>query len=253
MSASGPSGNQNAAEFDTAADDVFGRIASRYDLLCDLFSFWIHRHWKQQVALRVASSPWRDLLDSASGTGDIVLRVLNGQPSEAGRRIVASDISPQMLAIAKERLGHHVERVELRQLDAHAMPSVPSDSVDLYSISLGLKICDRQAVLREALRVLRPGGRVVILEASNIPVGWLHRAYLLYMSACMPIVGWLATGGDSSAYRYLLDGINEFPTAEALAEEIRRVGFVNVSFERFSLGIVAIHVGDKPSGHRQSP
>jgi ubiquinone/menaquinone biosynthesis methyltransferase len=247
MSAPRPVERPNAAEFNTSADDVFGRIASRYDLLCDLFSFWIHRHWKRRVALRVASQQWHDLLDSASGTGDIIIRVLNRQPSGAKRRIVASDISPQMLAIARmrlERLGHVVE---LRQLDAHAMPSVPANSVDLYSISLGLKICDRLAVLREALRVLRPGGRLVVLEASNIPVRWLHHAYLMYMSVCMPIIGWIATGGEASAYRYLLQGVNEFPTAEELAEEIRHVGFVNVSFERLSLGIVAIHVGEKSS------
>lgn len=240
-------GQTNAAEFNTAADDVFGRIASRYDLLCDLFSFWIHRHWKRQVARLIASQPWNDLLDCASGTGDIVIRVLKRQANGAERRIVASDISPQMLAVAKDRLDRLGHSVELRQLDAHAMPSLVDDSVDLYSISLGLKICDRQAVLREALRVLKPGGRLVVLEASNIPVQWLHRAYLMYMSVCMPIIGWLATGGDGSAYRYLLQGINEFPTAEALAGEIRRVGFVNVSFERLSLGIVAIHVGEKSS------
>jgi ubiquinone/menaquinone biosynthesis C-methylase UbiE len=150
-----------------------------------------------------------------------------------------------MLDIAKQRLSRLGRSVELRQLDAHSMPSVPAESVDLYSISLGLKICNRQAVLREALRVLKPGGRLIVLEASNIPVRWLHQAYLVYMSVCMPVIGWVATGGDASAYRYLLHGIREFPTAEALAEEIRQVGFVGVSFERLSLGIVAIHVGHK--------
>jgi demethylmenaquinone methyltransferase / 2-methoxy-6-polyprenyl-1,4-benzoquinol methylase len=236
----------NAAQFSTSADDVFGRIASRYDLLCDLFSLWIHRQWKRRVAVLVASQPWHDLLDAASGTGDIVLRVLNLQPGGAARRITASDISPQMLAIAKRRLAPLGQSVEIRQLDAHSMPTVAAESLDLYSISLGLKICNRQAVLREALRVLRPGGRLIVLEASSIPIDWLHRAYLLYMSVCMPVIGWLATGGDASAYRYLLQGIREFPTAEALAEEIRQVGFVSVSFERLSLGIVAIHVGRKP-------
>lgn len=241
-----PSGNLNAAAFSVSADDVFGRIASRYDLLCDLFSFWIHRHWKRRVASLIASESWQYLLDSASGTGDIALRVLNHEPGSAARRIVASDISPQMLAIARQRLAHLGTSVEFSQLDAHSMPSVPSESFDLYSISLGLKICNRQAVLVEALRVLKPGGRLIILEASNIPILWLNRAYLTYMSACMPAIGWLATGGDTSTYRYLLQGIREFPTAEALAEEIRQIGFVSVSFERLSLGIVAIHVGNKP-------
>jgi demethylmenaquinone methyltransferase/2-methoxy-6-polyprenyl-1,4-benzoquinol methylase len=241
-----PSEHLNAAEFVASADDVFGRIASRYDLLCDLFSIGIHRLWKRRVATLVAAQPWHDLLDSASGTGDIVIRALNQQPGGLARRIVASDISPQMLAIAERRLSALTHSVELRQLDAHCMPSVPAESVDLYSISLGLKICNRQAVLHEALRVLKPGGRLIVLEASNIPVRWLHQMYLLYMAVCMPLIGWLATGGDASAYRYLLHGIREFPTAEALAEEIRQVGFVDVKFERLSGGIVAIHVGHKP-------
>ena len=239
----------NAARFSNTHDDVFGRIATRYDLLCDLFSLWIHRYWKRRVAAVVAAEPWRDLLDIASGTGDIVLRVLQRSqrsPDVTGRRIVASDISPQMLAIARRRLARRGHDVELRELDAHSMHAVPADSIDLYSISLGLKICNRTLVLTEALRVLRAGGRLVVLEASNIPLRWLHSAYLSYMSACMPLVGWLATGGDASAYRYLLHGIREFPTAEALADEMREAGFVDVSFERLSLGIVAIHVARKP-------
>ena len=235
----------NAARFSNTQDDVFGRIATRYDLLCDLFSLWIHRYWKRRVAAVVAAEPWRDLLDVACGTGDIVLRVLQRSPGVTGRRIVAADISPQMLAIARRRLARRGHDVELRQLDAHSMAAVPAGSIDLCSISLGLKICNRTLVLGEALRVLRPGGRIVVLEASNIPLRWLHGAYLSYMSACMPLVGWLATGGDASAYRYLLEGIREFPTAEALADEMREAGFVDVSFERLSLGIVAIHVARK--------
>jgi demethylmenaquinone methyltransferase / 2-methoxy-6-polyprenyl-1,4-benzoquinol methylase len=245
-----PTGQQskpfNAAAFNTANDDVFGRISSRYDLLCDLFSLWIHRYWKKRVAALIASEPWNELLDVASGTGDIVLRVLARQPTATTRRIVASDISPNMLAIATRRLARLGQDVELRHLDAHSMPSIPSHSIDLYSMSLGLKICNRHQVLAEAFRLLKPGARLIVLEASNIPVRWLHRAYLTYMALCMPIVGWVATGGDASAYRYLLHGIREFPTAEALAEEIRAVGFMDVSFERLSLGIVAIHTARKP-------
>jgi ubiquinone/menaquinone biosynthesis C-methylase UbiE len=125
------------------------------------------------------------------------------------------------------------------------MPSIADDSVDLFSISLGLKICNRGAVLAEAYRVLWPDGRLVVLEASNIPVGWLNRAYLLYMATCVPVISWLATGGDTSAYRYLLDGVRSFPTAEALASEMRNAGFADVTFQRLSLGIVAIHVARK--------
>jgi ubiquinone/menaquinone biosynthesis methyltransferase len=235
----------NAAEFAWQHDDVFGRIASRYDLLCDVFSLGIHRLWKRRVARRIADEPWQTLLDSATGTGDIVLRILAHQGTE-GRRIVASDISAKMLSVARRRLAAHHERVELRLLDAETMPAIADASVDAYSMSLGLKICRRRLALQEAFRVLRPGGRLIVLEASNIAWAPLHRAYLTYMSLCMPVLGWLATGGDASAYRYLLQGVREFPSAEALAAEIEAHGFEDVRFERLSLGIVAIHSGRKP-------
>ena len=235
----------NAAEFAWRHDDVFGRIASRYDFLCDVFSFGIHRLWKRSVARRIASEDWSTLLDGATGTGDIILRVLAHELSD-GRRIIASDVSAKMLASAQQRLVAQGGIVQLKQLDAEAMPSIAEGSVDAYSISLGLKICDRRLVLDEAYRVLRPGGRLIVLESSNIPSMILNRMYLAYMSLCMPALGWLATGGDASAYRYLLRGIREFPTAEDLAAEIQRHGFEEVTFERQSLGIVAIHVARKP-------
>src|SRR5262249_10413906 len=149
-------------------------------------------------------------------------------------------------AIAERRLARHRSRVEIKQLNVESMPGVPGASVDAYSISLGLKICNRRLALTEALRILRPGGRLVVLEASNIAWPLLHRAYLLYMSLCMPALGWLATGGDASAYRYLLHGIQDFPSAEQLAVELERLGFCDVRFERQSLGIVAIHTARKP-------
>jgi demethylmenaquinone methyltransferase / 2-methoxy-6-polyprenyl-1,4-benzoquinol methylase len=237
--------NSNAAEFSWQKDDVFGRIASRYDKLCDAFSFGIHRLWKQRVANRIASEAWETLLDGATGTGDIILRVVQ-QSATKGRTVIASDVSASMLAIAEQRLHAHKETVSLQLLDAENMPSVQSASVDAYSISLGMKICNRRLVALEAFRVLKPGGRLIILEASNIRWAFLNRAYLMYMSICMPVLGWLATGGDSSAYKYLLHGIRDFPSAEALALELESYGFDDVSFERLSLGIVAIHTARKP-------
>jgi demethylmenaquinone methyltransferase / 2-methoxy-6-polyprenyl-1,4-benzoquinol methylase len=241
---------ENAAEFQIQQDDVFGRIANRYDLLCDLFSLGIHRLWKRRVARFIAREPWSHLLDCATGTGDIILRVLNHKNLEYNQKIIASDISPQMLAIAQKRLVSSTASIEFRLLDAHYLPDIPTENVDLYSISLALKICERKKVLQEALRVLRPGGRLVILEASNIPWLWLQRAYLLYMKLCMPVIGWLATGGDSSAYKYLLRGIENFPTAEDLAQELGSMGFKDISFERLSLGIVAIHTARKPEARK---
>ncbi len=126
------------------------------------------------------------------------------------------------------------------------MTPIADGSVDAYSISLGLKICNRRLALDEAFRILRPGGRLVVLEASNIPWRPLNLAYLAYMSVCMPVLGWLATGGDASAYKYLLQGIREFPSAEELAVELQNHGFEEVAFERLSFGIVAIHTARKP-------
>lgn len=237
--------HENAAEFTPKQADVFGRIASRYDLLCDLFSFGIHRIWKNAVATIIAKEQWTTLLDGATGTGDIILRVISHE-SCANRTIIASDISPQMLEIAKKRLASRQISLQFTLLDAESMPSISNNSVDAYSISLGIKICNRRLALQEALRVLRPGGRLIILEASNIYFKPLHKFYLSYMSICMPIIGWLATGGDGSAYRYLLQGIQDFPTAEGLAAELSEIGFQDVSFKRLSLGIVAIHIARKP-------
>ena len=238
----------NAAGFARQHDDVFGRIATRYDLLCDVFSLGIHRLWKRRVAQLIASEHWATLLDGATGTGDIITRLL-AHKAVLGRTVVASDISRRMLAIAQRKLAPLGDEVQLRQLDAESMPTVADSSVDAYSMSFGLKICNRGSALREAFRVLRPGGRLIILEASNIPWLPLHWAYLAYMSMCVPVFCWLVTGGDSSAYKYLLHGIREFPSAEALAAEIGDHGFQEVSYERLSLGIVAIHTGSKPGSN----
>lgn len=236
----------NAAEFVPEADDVFERIAWRYDVLCDLFSLGIHRLWKRRVVQIVAGQPWGNMIDVAAGTGDITLRLLGHDPGLARRGIVVSDLSPAMLQKAERKAAARGLGLDLRILDAHAMPSIPDASVDLYAISLALKICDRRRVMREALRVLRPGGCFIALEASAITLPWLHKLYLAYMSLCMPAIGWIATGGDASAYHYLLKGVREFPDAERLAAEMREAGFARVQFERLTLGIVAIHTARKP-------
>ncbi|MES2673677.1 MAG: ubiquinone/menaquinone biosynthesis methyltransferase [Pseudomonadota bacterium] len=237
---------ENAAGFKARNDDVFGRIASRYDLLCDLFSFGLHRLWKQRVASIIAAENWNTLLDTASGTGDIIIRVLNKSSLTAKQKVIVSDISVKMLDVAKQRLPENNSNIEFMKLDACAMPEISSNSVEVFSMSLGLKICERNLALLEAFRVLKPAGRLVVLEASNIPVKFLHKSYLFYMSLVMPLIGWLATNGDASAYKYLLQGVQGFPTAEELAIELAAIGFENIRFERLSFGIVAIHVATKP-------
>ncbi len=232
----------NAAAFDPAADDVFARIAGRYDRLCDIFSLMAHRLWKSRMAARMAGETGRLALDVASGTGDIPFRLLrrSGGPS----RILVSDICPQMLAQARKKLDG-AERFELCQLDAHSL-DVEDASIDIYSISFGMKICDRARVLDEAYRVLKPGGVFYCLEAARIPFEPLHQLYLIYMNWCLPLIARLATSGDRSAYDYLLRGVHEFPRQAVFAEELRSKGFENVSFESLTFGIVAIHRGVKP-------
>lgn len=239
-------GESNAAAFAPAKDDVFARIARRYDLLCDLFSLGIHRLWKRRVVAMIAAGDWENMLDAAGGTGDITLRLLRRHPALAARAITVSDLSPAMLAIAERKAKDEGLALDFRVLNAEAMPQIPDASVDLYAISLALKICNRERVIREALRVLRPGGQFIALEASTIRMAWLHRLYLVYMNLCMPTIGYIATSGDASAYRYLLRGVSEFPDADALAFELRQAGFDSISYELMSLGIVAIHRGRKP-------
>jgi demethylmenaquinone methyltransferase/2-methoxy-6-polyprenyl-1,4-benzoquinol methylase len=228
----GASSDPNAASFDCVTDDVFSRIASRYGILCDLFSLGIHRIWKSRMARRVAAEPWDDMLDVAAGTGDIALRVIRNLGGATTRSCVVSDICPAMLEVAKRRAGPLAGALQFRVFDAHRLAEIASASVDLYSMSFGMKICDRKRAVAEAWRVLRPGGRFICLEASEIPVRFIHRLNLAYISFCMPVVGWVATGGDASAYHYLLPGVRAFPGARQFAEEIGTQGFVEIHTAR---------------------
>jgi ubiquinone/menaquinone biosynthesis methyltransferase len=234
-------GETNAAEFDPVADDVFARIAGRYDRLCDTFSLFAHRLWKSRIAELMAREDAVAALDVASGTGDIPLRLLRRRPHQ---QILVTDICPQMLSRAEQKLEAR-SNVKFRLLDAHRL-DLPDRSVDLYSISFGMKICDRARVVSEAYRVLRPGGTFFCLEAARIPFEPLHQAYLAYMDWCLPFIARVATGGDASAYNYLLRGIHDFPDQRAFAVELRQNGFESVTFQNLTLGIVAIHRAVKP-------
>jgi len=234
-------GEANAAEFDPVADDVFARIAGRYDRLCDTFSLFAHRLWKSRIAELIDREDAAVVLDVASGTGDIPLRLLRRRPHQ---QILVTDICPQMLSQAEQKLDAR-SSVKFRLLDAHRL-DLPDESVDLYSISFGMKICDRARVVSEAYRVLRPGGVFFCLEAARIPFEPLHQAYLAYMNWCLPFIARLATGGDASAYNYLLRGIHDFPDQRTFAAELTQRGFHDVTYENLTLGIVAIHRAVKP-------
>ena len=243
----------NAAAFDPARDNVFARIAGRYDRLCDLFSLRIHRLWKSAMAAEIASHPGAVVLDAASGTGDIPLRVMrrlgNGKGSASGaatRTLWVTDVCPEMLAIARRKLAGCAE-AKITIADVHALADFPAASVDLFSISFGMKICDRRRVLAEAFRVLKPGGTFFCLEAARIPFAPLHALYLAYMRWCLPVIARIATGGDAGAYDYLVRGIHEFPDPRTFCWEMESFGFRGVTYRNMTLGIVALHSGAKPA------
>lgn len=236
---------ENAADFHPARDDVFARIAGRYDRLCDVFSLGIHRLWKRAIARRMAAHPGKVVLDAASGTGDIPLRLLRGFPQHMrGRTLLVTDLCPQMLAIAHGKLATYDLRIEVH--DCERLDGIAPGSIDLYSISFGMKICDRDRVMAEAFRVLKPGGTFFCLEAARIPVPFIHAAYLRYMEWCLPLIGHIASRGDPGTYDYLLRGVREFPAQRDFADELRAAGFADVVYRNLTFGIVAIHEATKP-------
>ncbi len=248
MTGEGEASRANAASFDPARDNVFARIAGRYDRLCDLFSLRIHRLWKSAMARAIAAHPGAVVFDAASGTGDIPLRVLRRLAGGgAGRIFWVTDLCPEMLAIARRKLAGHGGTVKIAVADVYALADFPPASVDLFSISFGMKICDRRRVLAEAFRVLKPGGTFFCLEAARIPFAPLHALYLAYMRWCLPVIARIATGGDASAYDYLVRGIHEFPDQLAFCREMEEFGFRGVRYRNMTLGIVALHSGVKPA------
>ena len=198
------------------------------------------------MAARIADEPAGVLLDLASGTGDIPCRLRSRLGTTwGGWTVHVTDVSPQMLAIARTKMGVVGASVTFALKDACSIDMADA-SVDVVTMSFGLKITDRSHVMTEALRVLKPDGVFLCLEASRITIPGLHRLYLAYMDACMPLIGRLATGGDAGAYEYLLRGVHDFPDQAALTRELSDAGFDTVTHESLSLGIVAIHRAVKP-------
>jgi demethylmenaquinone methyltransferase / 2-methoxy-6-polyprenyl-1,4-benzoquinol methylase len=226
-------------------DDVFHKVAPRYDLMNDLMSGGLHRLWKSDmvVAIDPPKGPTRFRhLDVAGGTGDIAFRVV--EAGGRGVQVTVADINPEMLRVGRDRAAarHYDEVVEFIEADAEALP-FPDRSFDAYSIAFGIRNVPRiEAALREAYRVLRIGGRFVCLEFSAVDVPGLDRLYELYASSVIPALG-RAVAGDAAPYRYLVESIRRFPKAPAFAEMIRAAGFRRVTHRMMSGGIVALHTG----------
>jgi len=228
-------------------DNVFHKVARRYDIMNDLMSAGLHRLWKDSFAAKVNARNRADFrhLDVAGGTGDVAFRIASKAGADAG--IVVLDINGDMLDVGRDRaiqrgLGG---RVEFVQGNAEALP-FPDQSFDVYTIAFGIRNVPRiQTALEEAFRVLRPGGRFLCLEFSQITAPGLDKLYELYSFNVIPTIGKIVAG-DAEPYRYLVESIRRFPRAEEFERMIRKAGFRRTGFERLTGGVVAIHSGWKP-------
>ena len=221
---------------------VFASVASRYDLMNDLMSLGTHRLWKRFAVGLVAPRPGQAVLDLAGGTGDIA-RLLAPRVGPAGRVIVA-DINEAMLARGRARLADDgiAGNVEFVLADAQALP-FPDRSVDAVVIAFGLRnVTDKDLALREMYRVLKPGGRLVVLEFSKLSVPALAPLYDAYSFKVLPWIGRLVAG-DADSYRYLAESIRMHPDQPTLRAMMERAGFERCDWHDLNGGIVAAHRG----------
>jgi demethylmenaquinone methyltransferase/2-methoxy-6-polyprenyl-1,4-benzoquinol methylase len=219
---------------------VFDSVARRYDVMNDLMSLGIHRAWKSVFTTRLDPRPNRTLLDLAGGTGDITLRWRQA----GGGPAILSDINESMLTTGRDRLTArgHAEGIAFLVADAEQLP-LPDRAVDTVSMAFGLRNCtDKNAVLAEARRVLKPGGRFLCLEFSTVQVAALAPLYDAWSFKVLPRLG-QAVAGDAESYQYLAESIRMHPDQETLAAMMREAGFGQVRVQNLSGGIAAIHSG----------
>jgi len=221
---------------------VFDSVADRYDLMNDLMSVGLHRLWKRFTLARADLRPGQRALDVATGSGDLAEGI--AERIGADGRLVASDINGRMLERGRDRLidagvGTGIDFV---QADAEALPFARS-VFDRLTIGFGLRnVTDQAVALAEMARVLRPGGRVVILELSQPALAPLRRVYDAYSFNLLPRLGqWVV--GDADSYRYLAESIRMHPRPATLAELMRAAGFTRCSWNSLTGGVVAIHTG----------
>ncbi len=223
--------------------DVFTSVASRYDVMNDLMSLGIHRLWKDAMMDWLAPRPGQRLLDVAGGTGDIAFRFLKRAP---GATAVVLDMTESMLTAGRQRAEaeHMADGLDWVVGDAMALP-FDANSFDVYTISFGIRNVTRiEDALSEAFRVLRPGGRLMVLEFSQLPNPMMQWAYDRYSFNVIPRMGQLVAN-DRDSYQYLVESIRRFPDQDRFAEMIRAAGFENVKYRNLSMGVAALHSGWK--------
>lgn len=222
--------------------DLFNRVASKYDLMNDLMSGGLHRLWKHEMIQTLAPQPNWTILDVAGGTGDIAFKILKAQPSA---RVTVCDLTPGMLAVGQQRASTPAPRT-LQWVcgDAAHLP-FPSNSVDAYTIAFGLRnVTEMQLALEETHRVLKPGGRFLCLEFSQVQYPVLNKIYEKYAFGIIPKIGQFIAE-DEAAYQYLVESIVRFPPQAELKQMMMEAGFEQVRYSNLSGGIAALHGGWK--------
>ena len=225
--------------------DVFHSVASKYDVMNDLMSLGIHRIWKRLTIESSGVRPGYKVLDIAGGTGDLTMQ-FSKRVGEQGQ-VVLADINSSMLNVGRDRLldRGYGSNIEFVQANAEALP-FPDNHFNCVSIAFGLRnVTDKDKALASMARVLKPGGRLLVLEFSKPANPMLSTIYDKYSFTALPFMGKLITN-DSSSYQYLAESIRMHPDQETLKGMMENAGFVNCRYHNMSGGIVALHTGIKP-------
>ena len=238
--------NVATGEKQPLVNDVFHKVANRYDLMNDLMSGGLHRLWKDAMVawLNPPKRPGWRVLDVAGGTGDVAFRIVEASGRNAHATVL--DINGSMLSVGRDRaekngLAAHVDFVEA---NAEDLPFA-DDTFDAYTIAFGIRNVPRiETALAEAFRVLKVGGRLLCLEFSAVDMPLLDKVYEAWSFRAIPGIGKAVTG-DGEPYAYLVESIRKFPDQANFAAMISRAGFDRVTFRNYSGGIAALHSGWK--------
>lgn len=224
--------------------DVFHSVAAKYDVMNDLMSFGVHRIWKRFTIEMSGVRTGNSVLDIAGGTGD--LSYAFAKRVGASGHVVLADINESMLKVGRDRLADRgvVGNLEVVQANAEFLP-FPDNHFDVVTIAFGLRnVTHKDVALAEMHRVLKPGGRLLVLEFSKPRNELLSKAYDLYSFKALPIMGRLVTQ-DADSYQYLAESIRKHPDQDTLKAMLEDAGFPRVSFHNMTGGVVALHRGVK--------
>jgi len=225
--------------------DVFHSVASKYDIMNDLMSGGIHRLWKRFTIDLSGVRKGQRVLDIAGGTGDLTKQFSKLVGSEG--QVVLADINSSMLEVGRERLTNLglTNNIEYVQANAESLP-FEDNSFDVITIAFGLRnVTDKDKALRSMLRVLKPGGRLLVLEFSKPTNPLLEKVYDTYSFSLLPKMGQLVAG-DAESYQYLAESIRMHPDQETLKDMMKDAGFARCDYHNMTGGVVALHKGIKP-------